>query len=812
MAQSSQKTFKILYDGIGAYEDEELDNETFTVILEKDTVVQGTFINDNVVLLGDPYNVYCSSVNVEALSVDPPDDDNNKQHEYDSTVVIHIEDMDDDIQPLQPKHEEPKPQESEEAPDSSHDYVVVDDQKFESLNPSDAATSEFETINTSDAQSSDPSNPPSVGEDVNPPSPPPIPPPAPAVAVDEDVNEMGYDVDNEDNDENEFEPIIKRTTTTGMPPPPASPSYEPVGNGIEPDIQPLDEEALRGTNISVMALIPPPVPDTITPNESTQNTEEPAVIVDGENDENELEDAIIARTTTTGMPPPPPASPSYEPEIQVQPLDQEALPPPVPKDAIEIASAAQPPPVPHDVAVEYEEVELETTTAAMPPPVPQDAVQKDDNEEEYEYVDEEDMTEPEAYGEDMDIVQELNEEYVPSAEIAALTTGSTLEDLDNLLRMYRRMQTEKEREYIYKEFWEKYNVIVTKKSYLLLQIPSIVRGFLEIMSEDMEPYRRDRIMKNVLSRNGLLEEPAYIDKRYLFSYFVQYEIFNYMRWWFMNCGSVQAWMFFFLMLLMIAEVLHIGVDFGNGNPWRAVLMECLIPLTFVAAIQFVNTPFTANILRTLIENKCAALCTVYGRVSLNLLIIFFCLGSLEIADAILLFCALLVAIWTVIVFVSFSRLKHASNYVRIATGTSKTLQEKFAFSDENKDGVLDADELRSFFKAFNQIVPKWQIDLMISQYDVHRDNGLRFDALNLWFQKLPVDHTTRMNLLASRSAYDANVYEHAAGIEVERRDRKSSAVGGDGYQITTGKQPQYTEAEKEYMDLFVGRAGTNNFV
>eukprot|EP00483_Globobulimina_turgida_P004570 UN04579 len=182
-------------------------------------------------------------------------------------------------------------------------------------------------------------------------------------------------------------------------------------------------------------------------------------------------------------------------------------------------------------------------------------------------------------------------------------------------------------------------------------------------------------------------------------------------------------------------------------------MECLVPLTFIASIQFVNTPFTANILRTLIENKCAALCTVYGRVSLNVLIIFFCLGSIEIIDVLLLFCAFLCGVWTTVIFVSFSRLKHASNYVRIATGRVDKLQEKFNFANENKDGVLTHMELRNFFKGYNQIVPMCQIDLMISQYDIFRDNGLRFDALRLWFEKIPVNHLTRTNLLAAKSSF-----------------------------------------------------------
>merc|ERR1712190_307764 len=270
------------------------------------------------------------------------------------------------------------------------------------------------------------------------------------------------------------------------------------------------------------------------------------------------------------------------------------------------------------------------------------------------------------------------------------------------------------------------------------------------MCDGMEPYKQDRIMMHVLSRNGLLEEPDYITNRYLYTYFIQFELFNYLKWVASNCSSVQTWMFFFLWLLILAQVIHIGIDFGRANPWRALLMECLVPLTFISSLQHVDTPFTANILRTLLEDRCAALCTVYGRISMNLLIMFFCFGSLEATDIFLLFAVFCCAFWTFVIFISWTRFNSASKYVRISIGSSDNLLKRFTQSNESRDGVLSAEELHSFFKSYNQIVPLWQIELMIGEYDVHRDGGLRFEALQLWFNKVPVNHITRYNLLHSK--------------------------------------------------------------
>ena len=131
--------------------------------------------------------------------------------------------------------------------------------------------------------------------------------------------------------------------------------------------------------------------------------------------------------------------------------------------------------------------------------------------------------------------------------------------------------------------------------------------------------------------------------------------------------------------------------------------------------------------------------------------------------------------------------------------------EKFKFADEDTNGVLNPVELRNFFKSYNQIVPMWQIELMIAQYDIHRDGGLRFDALRLWFEKIPINHITRINALAAKP-YDLKSNPNA--------NNKNSGGLSDGYNNNTTTaatiptntsqvidKEQFTEAEREWLGL-----------
>ena len=337
------------------------------------------------------------------------------------------------------------------------------------------------------------------------------------------------------------------------------------------------------------------------------------------------------------------------------------------------------------------------------------------------------------------------------------------------------------------------------RPHLLLHIPPRVRGFLELMrSEELAAYRRDRLMRRVLSRRGLLSEPSYIRSRFLFSCLVQFEVFALLRWAARRAWSVRAWMAASLWLLALAQLLHIGLDLGRGDPWRAFLFELLLPLTAVASLQFADTPFTAGVVRTALEDRCAALATVYGRVALNALILFFCLGSLEGVDAFLLLAAALSALCTAVVCVAAVRIRHCANYVRTATESVSRLQQQFVMADADRDGVLDEDELRSFFKSYNQSVPAWQIEVLIAQWDLHRDGGLRFDALLMWFEKVPINHLTRVNALRATPT-DLYGEERVGGAMEKEMDLARHGQGRQGLrQVVEEVEPeQWTEREQE---------------
>lgn len=463
-------------------------------------------------------------------------------------------------------------------------------------------------------------------------------------------------------------------------------------------------------------------------------------------------------------------------ELEAEPSEEEfvvipPVPPPVPIEAIASTSATVPPPIPSIPASASDTPPLEAIEA------------KYDNAS-------------------LDEIKIAPDDPSDPSDLTLLpTTGNPLEDLDNLLQIYRHIHDDNERALVYKEFWAKFNALSAQRPHLLLHIPPRVRGFLNLMTEhDLEPYRRDRLMRRVLSRHGLLSEPPYIRSRFLFSVVIQFELFAVLRWSMAHISCARSWMALSLWLLLLAQLIHVGLDFGRGDPWRALLFEGLIPITALASLQFVDTAFTANVLRTAIEDRCAALATVYGRVSLNVVIMFFCLGSLEVQDVLLLFAVVFCGIWTAVIFVMFSRLKHASNYVRIATGTSAKLQEKFVMADGDKDGVLSALELRQFFKSYNQGLSMWQIELMISQYDLHRDGGLRFDALRVWFEKIPINAMTRANLLKATPTDLSRLTSRMSVDQGRDGDGDGDGMATGGGVAVAGKD-EYTAAEREWLGL-----------
>merc|ERR1712087_140628 len=95
-----------------------------------------------------------------------------------------------------------------------------------------------------------------------------------------------------------------------------------------------------------------------------------------------------------------------------------------------------------------------------------------------------------------------------------------------------------------------------------------------------------------------------------------------------------------------------------------------------------------------------------------------------------------------------------------------------------------------------------QVQLMIAHYDVYRDGGLRFDALRVWFDKIPINHTTRTNLLK------ATPTDLSSSIRRDSRRRMSSveqsedgAMGPETGAAAAASKDEYTAAEREWLGL-----------
>jgi len=117
---------------------------------------------------------------------------------------------------------------------------------------------------------------------------------------------------------------------------------------------------------------------------------------------------------------------------------------------------------------------------------------------------------------------------------------------------------------------------------------------------------------------------------------------------------------------------------------------------------------------------------------------------------------------------------------------SKKLEEKFLQFDLDRDGVLNKEELYKFFDSFRQTLTSWELEMMIMQYDILRDNGLRFDALKIWYERRPVHGDTR------------NAVLHAAP-----------------HQLVEYAPPPMSDKEREYMTPGVNggvRVSTNSLV
>eukprot|EP01084_Bolivina_argentea_P253010 424888_1 len=66
---SGEKRFKILVDNLCVYKDKHFENTDPNITFKKDDIIQGTYIDNKIVLFGEPYNVYCNAKYIEPIYI-----------------------------------------------------------------------------------------------------------------------------------------------------------------------------------------------------------------------------------------------------------------------------------------------------------------------------------------------------------------------------------------------------------------------------------------------------------------------------------------------------------------------------------------------------------------------------------------------------------------------------------------------------------------------------------------------------------------------------------------------------------------------
>eukprot|EP01084_Bolivina_argentea_P167749 291064_1 len=69
-SHSGEKYFKILIDAPELYKDKSFRISSKQNYLKKEDIIRGTYITNKIVLLGEPYNLFCDSRHVEPIDID----------------------------------------------------------------------------------------------------------------------------------------------------------------------------------------------------------------------------------------------------------------------------------------------------------------------------------------------------------------------------------------------------------------------------------------------------------------------------------------------------------------------------------------------------------------------------------------------------------------------------------------------------------------------------------------------------------------------------------------------------------------------
>jgi len=331
---------------------------------------------------------------------------------------------------------------------------------------------------------------------------------------------------------------------------------------------------------------------------------------------------------------------------------------------------------------------------------------------------------------DLNAQPEMTTTPIENSRARATMTEDCLQRLDYILKSY---QTEGhfDQENTHSTFWRYYQRCRAQQPSSLLLIPPKVRGLLSsTMKLDREFQDQLFLIK---FQQGITTEVAYVGPRIVANMIWEVETKKVWKWVWSNKSSLRVWLFVSAFLLFCGAFLQIWADFAMARVWRALLMELVMVIAFFIMLIEAKTPFLEACVRKPLETQSLVIQQSYYRSFFYAIVVFFSAQYWTVRDIPVLIGCTSLGIFTLCLFFMRKDLYNKFYIAKRKIATIEKLEQLFQVHDEDRDSVLNSQELSNFFESIGIKLWNWQKELIFWEYDTMILGGLRVEDLTYWF-------------------------------------------------------------------------------
>jgi len=309
-------------------------------------------------------------------------------------------------------------------------------------------------------------------------------------------------------------------------------------------------------------------------------------------------------------------------------------------------------------------------------------------------------------------------------------TEDSLQRLDYILKSY---QTEGhfDQEKTHSTFWRYYQKCRAEQPSSLLLIPPKVRGLLSSTMKLDRDFQDQLFL--IKFQQGITAEVAYVGPRIVANMIWEVETKKIWKWVWSNKTSLRVWLFVSAFLLFCGAFLQIWADFAMARVWRALLMEIVMVIAFFIMLIEAKTPFLEACVRKPLESQSMILQQSYYRSFFYAFVVFLSAQYWTVKDIPVLIGCTSLGVFSICLFFMRKDLYTKFYIAKRKIATIERLEELFQEHDEDRDSVLNSEELTNLFDSVGVKLWNWQKELIFWEFDTMILGGLRVEDLTAWF-------------------------------------------------------------------------------